>query len=349
MPAAGLNTFIWNNNLRSLFLLATYPFVLMAMLWGGAALYGAMIGHGGYTPVDPVQFGNAMLERYWPTVVTVVAIWFIVAWFFQNGLIRMASHAQPVTREDEPLLYNTLENLCISRGLQMPSLNVVNSPALNAFASGTTKSTYAITVTRGLLQTLPPDELEAVLGHELTHIINHDCRLMMVAVIFTGMIGLATQMLWSNLRFMLWFPRDRDERRGNGMVLYLALLVVLVIGYLASMLARFAVSRSREFMADAGSVELTKNPDAMMRALMRIDGRDHIPQATDDVAMMCIENSIPFLGLFATHPPIDERIRVISETTRTPIPSLTSTPAQPRPDDDHTLHGVGGDVRNPWA
>jgi heat shock protein HtpX len=256
-------------------------------------------------------------------------------------MVRMVSHARPVTRAEEPALYNMLENLCIARGITMPRMEVIDSPTLNAFASGVTDKTYSITVTRGLIETLQPDEMEAVLGHELTHIINRDVRLMMVCIIFTGMVGFAAQMMWSGMRHALWIPQSRGDgnRKGGGnlIILYFMTLAILMVGYMASMLARFALSRSREYMADAGSVELTKNPEAMMRALLRISGHDRIPQATDDIALMCIENSKPFLGLFTTHPSIGARLEAISRIAGTPVPELRP----PSRSGDHD--------RNPWT
>lgn len=336
--AIGLKSLIWNNNLRSLGLLAAYPFVMLAVLWAVGYVMGATQGNVARM-ADPVVTANAFLFNYWPMMVTAVAIWFTVAWFFQASMIRMVSHSHPVTRMEAPQLYNILENLCISRGIKMPALEVIEDPALNAFASGINDQTYSITVTRGLLNALQPDELEAVLGHELTHIINRDVRLLMVTVIFTGMFGFAAQILWSNFRYSMWLPRsDDNNRRGGAFLFYLAILAIVFCGYLASMLARFAISRSREYMADAGSVELTHNPEAMMRALQRISGQDRIDHVTDDVAMMCIENSKAFLGLFATHPPIEDRIATISAVTGTPVPGVPAVSAAES----------SPESRNPW-
>lgn len=337
--AIGLKSLIWNNNLRSLGLLVAYPFVLLGMLWAVGFASGALLQGSAVRSPDPVAYGNSFLFNYWPMVMTAVAVWFTVAWFFQTSMIRAVSHARPVTRMEEPQLYNLLENLCISRGMKVPALEVIEDQSRNAFASGVNDSTYSITVTRGLLDALQPDELEAVLGHELTHIINRDVRLLIVTVIFTGMIGFVAQMLWSNLRYSMWMPRSsNDERRGSLVVFYFALLAILAIGYMASMLARFAISRNREYMADAGSIELTRNPEAMMRALMRISGHDRIDRVTDDVSLMCIENSKAFLGLFATHPLIEDRVRTISAVTGTPIPALNTPP-------DTVL---SPESRNPW-
>jgi heat shock protein HtpX len=262
-----------------------------------------------------------------------VMVWFMVAWFFQGAMIRSLAHSHPVTRAEEPELYNLFENLCISVGLPTPRLEIIESHARNAFASGIDRRSYSVTVTRGLMQSLSKDELEGVLAHELTHILNRDVRLMMVCVIFTGMLGFAAQLLWSHFRYSTYVPRSSGNNNGNkgGVMLFLiAFMVVLWIGYFATLFMRFALSRRREYMADAGAVQMTKNPDAMMRALMRIAGMDAVPAMPGDVKMMCIENRAPFMGLFATHPPIESRVKAIAELTNSPLPSL---PPKARADD----------------
>ncbi len=324
MAAIGLQTHIWNNNLRSLLLLASYPFLIAFIVWAISFLMGWALSNSGnseYAIQHGLTFSRALIFAYWPLIFSVVVVWFILAYFFQTRMIRALSHAHPVTREEEPELYNLLENLCIARGLKMPRLEIIETRARNAFASGIDTNSYSITVTRGLLQSLQKDEVEAVLGHELTHIINGDVRLLIISVIFTGMIGFFAQMAWSSIRYSLY---ARGGRRSDGRVLLMMLAVVgiLWLGYMATMFTRFALSRRREYMADAGSVELTKNPDAMMRALLRLSGKDRIPEATDDIALMCIENSRKFFGVFATHPPLEGRIEAISETTGTPVPTL---------------------------
>jgi len=237
-------------------------------------------------------------------------------------MVRALSHAHAVTRKEEPELYNLLENLCITQGMAMPKLNIIETHARNAFASGINESSYTVTVTRGLLNSLSKDEVEGVLAHELIHIINRDVRLLMVTVIFTGMVGFAAQMSWSFIRNSFRVRTRSNGKSGGGILILFAIALVLWIGYMATLFMRFAISRRREFMADAGAVEMTKNPEAMMRALMRIAGRDNIPQAPADIDMMCIENAQPFMGLFATHPPIQSRIKLIAEMTNTQIPVL---------------------------
>jgi heat shock protein HtpX len=333
--AEGLQTSIWNNNIRSAILLMAYPFILMGIIWAAtaAAMFANFHERGGYDPQtyqrvsgpDPstaIAVANGMIMEFWPIILAVVAIWFIIAYFWHSSMINALTHARPVLRTEEPELYNLLENLCIAQGLTMPVLNIIDTTARNAFASGINDKSYSITVTRGLLDTLSKDELEAVLAHELTHIINRDVRLLMVTVIFTGMVGFAAQLCWSSLRHGLIYRGSRNGKGGGGVLVVIAVGIILYIGYLATLFMRFALSRRREFMADAGAVQMTKNPDAMMRALMKIAGLSNIPQAPADIDMMCIENAQPFLGMFATHPPIESRIQVIADMTNTPVPEV---------------------------
>ena len=320
-PTAGLQTHIWNNNLKSIGLLAVYPFVIMGMVWMIGAIIGYLtIPNASLEKADAMAF--AIISGYWPLILSGVLIWFIVSYFFHTRMIRKMAHSHPVTRKDEPELYNLMENLCIAAGIKMPRLEIIETHARNAFASGIDERSFCVTVTRGLLQSLSKDEVEGVLAHELTHIINRDVRLLIITIIFTGMIGFAAQMVWSQVRYGLWIGSGRSKGKGNGMLILLAILVVLWIGYFATLFTRFALSRRREFMADAGAVQMTKNPDAMMRALMRIAGKDQIPKMPGDINMMCIENRVPFMGMFSTHPPIEKRIQALSATTGFPVPDL---------------------------
>ena len=342
MPrAAGLQTSIWNNNLRSLALLALYPLIIIGLIWVIAYILSGltmspqfvrtddMTGTTWTNVTNPEFFANNVIAHYWPMILGVVIIWFIISYFWNTSMIRAMTHAHPVSRKDEPELYNMLENLSIAEGIPMPQLNIIETNALNAFASGIDRRSYTVTVTRGLMNTLAPDELEAVIGHELAHIINRDVRLLMICVIFTGMVGFAAQMAWHNVRYGMMYGGRQRGNQGGGLPIMLVITGVLWIGYLATLFTRFAVSRRREFMADAGAVQMTRNPEAMMRALMRIAGRDRVPAMPADVAMMCIENRMPFMGLFATHPPIEKRIEALARLANTEVPK--SLPPVQRP------------------
>lgn len=340
--ATGLSTQIQNNHIRSALLLAGFPILLVLM---AGAFFGGLdlMYQNGMGPAaagfDLARAGAAALRGmadFGPVAVLLAAAWFAVAFFLQGNMIRMAADSRPVTRAEMPKIYNMLENLCISRGIPMPAFEIIDSPALNAFASGLNDKTWRITLTRGIVEALEDDELEAVIAHELSHIINRDARLLVIAVIFTGMIGFLAQMTYRSLvygRRRSYYARSARRQDGRQAGVVLLALLVLAVGYVFAIAIRFALSRRREHLADLGAVTLTKNPGAMMRALMRIRGRDTVAGMPDEVQQMCIENSHSFLGFFATHPPIEDRLKVISDSTRTEIPvlpvSLRRAPKRP--------------------
>ena len=230
-----------------------------------------------------------------------------------------------MTRQQQPRLYNLLENLCISRGIPMPKLKIMDSEALNAFATGLNQRQYAVTVTTGLLNALNDQEIEAVLGHELTHIRNGDVQMMVIAVIIAGVVGFFAELFFRMLHQFrllrrLWRRRlvvvvivvvllvDSDSKgSGGGAIVVIIIAVALIaLAWLLSQVVRLALSRSRELLADAGSVELTKNPDAMISALRKIENRGELPGATSAVMELCVDNPREgFSDLFATHPSVD--------------------------------------------
>jgi heat shock protein HtpX len=193
----------------------------------------------------------------------------------------------------------------------------MQSDALNAFATGMNEKQYAITVTTGLLNRLDDPEVEAVLGHELTHIRNGDVRMMVIAMIIAGVIAFFAELLfrlWFNTGFS-WRSRRSDDGDGSGRgkggagAAILIAVVLIAVAWLLSAMVRLALSRSREFLADAGSVELTKNPDAMISALRKIEGRGELQGATSAVMEMCVDNPRSgFADLFSTHPSINQRV-----------------------------------------
>ena len=198
------------------------------------------------------------------------------------------------------------------RGITMPKLKLADDPALNAFATGMNEKQYAITVTSGLLERLDDAELESVLGHELTHIRNGDVRMLVIAVIIAGAISFFAELLF-RLMFQGGLRFGRGGRKGGAAgVAILIAIALIVVAWVLSLVIRFALSRSRELLADAGSVELTKNPDAMISTLRKIEGRGELAGATSAVMEMCVDNPREeFSDIFATHPPIEQRIQAI--------------------------------------
>jgi heat shock protein HtpX len=332
LAATGLTTQIYNNHLKSAVLLAGFPLLLILMtgaFFGGLDMLGQG-RYGGATDWGHVQdAAMAGIAQYGGYAFGFAGLWFVVAYFFHGSMMRMATGSQPITRQQMPRIYNMLENLCISRGIPMPQFEVIDSPALNAFATGLDQKSYRIVLTRGIIEKLSDDELEGVIAHELTHIMNRDVRLLIVSVVFVGMISFFAQMAFRMLvhggRPNYYRSRsDREGRNNNAAVLMLA-AAILAVGYIFAIAIRFALSRKREYLADAGAVTLTRNPEAMMRALLRISGNDTIQGMPNEVQQMCIENSHDFLGIFATHPAIKDRIKALSTMTNTPVPDLPVT------------------------
>jgi heat shock protein HtpX len=315
MSAYGLQTHIWNNNGRSLLLMAGFPLLLLLVIYGLFLLFAGFAGMsvGKDANVGPFLWAADALAQAWPFAIAGAILWFAIAYVFYQGIIDAATGARKVERREQPKLYNLLENLCISRGLKMPALRIMDTSALNAFATGLHEGQYSITVTRGLIDALNDDELEAVLAHELTHIRNRDVRLLVIAVVFVGIFSFVGEIVFRGL----WHTGGSSSRRsssdrGNQGLAIVAALAIIAIAYGLAIVIRFALSRRREYLADAGAVELTKNPDAIISALQKISG-NAVVNAPSEVREMFIENPhSDFASLFATHPPIEKRIEALA-------------------------------------
>ena len=306
--AVGLKTHIWANNTRSILLLAGFPVLLVVILYGlQLVLMGfGVIPNSGGTLGDDMALAASMLGWTVPTALIVAAIWFAISYFGSQAMIDAMTGAKKVERRDEPELYNLLENLSISRGLRTPTLRIIERPELNAYASGLHEGRYSVTVTRGLMGALDRDEMEAVLAHELTHVINKDVRTMVIASIFAGIISVMAELVFRGL----FFSRGGRGNNKNAGPLILIGLAIAVIGFVLAAVIRMMLSRTREYVADAGAAELTKNPDAMISALRKVSGQSKL-EAPDELRGMFLDNqekSAGFSGLFATHPPIEKRI-----------------------------------------
>ncbi|MCL2345298.1 MAG: M48 family metallopeptidase [Desulfobulbus sp.] len=312
MAAYGLYTQIAANKIRSRALLACLFLLIYVCVFAGALLAETQL-RGGQSAGYYLRAAGADLYKALPVATLAGAIWMLIAWRFNQGIIDLVTGGREVTRQEQPRLYNLLENLCISRGITMPKLKLIDAEALNAFASGLNPKQYSVTVTSGLLARLNDAEMEAVLGHELTHIRNGDVRLMVIVGIVAGVIG-----FFAELFFRLFFraglggrrSSSRGEGRGGGAAIaFIIAIALLALAWLLSVLIRFALSRSREFLADAGAVELTRNPDALIAALRKIENRGELEGATSAVMEMCIDNPRQgFVDLFATHPSVQARV-----------------------------------------
>ena len=312
--AYGLYTHIRANRIRSVLLLLGFVALLHALLFSILLLVNAFGGG------DLEEIMARAIDQFagsWPVAMLAAGVWFLISWLFHQRLISYATGAHGVSRREAPKLYNVLENLCISRGIPMPALQIIETPALNAYAAGLKEGEYTIAVTRGLIETLSDDELEAVLGHELTHIRNRDTQLMVIAIIFAGIFAFVADVVIRSWRFPygIWPRGGRRDGRGRDGGAALAILIaiaIVLISWGLSTLIRFALSRSREYLADAGSVELTKNPDAMIRALRKIEQNAKFDVPTRMEAFF-IENPLSgtTASLLSTHPSIEDRVKAL--------------------------------------
>jgi heat shock protein HtpX len=319
MAAFGLYSHIQSNKRRSIALLIGLFFLVYVMTYAGALIAEALMGDASLQWLLTAALRDFAYALPWVTIGT--GLWILIAYKFHQSMIDAITGGREVTRQEQPRLYNLLENLCISRGLPVPKLKVMPDDALNAFATGLNEKQYSITVTSGLLERLDDPEVEAVLGHELTHIRNGDVRMLVIAVIIAGVLSFFAELVF-RLLFQGGFgwrggrsSRSGDsDRKGSGgvMIAIVIALVMIAVAWLLSTVIRFALSRSREFLADAGSVELTKNPDAMISALRKIEGRGELAGATSAVMEMCVDNPRSgFADLFATHPAVDKRVEAL--------------------------------------
>ncbi len=328
MAAYGLYTHIASNKFRSMLLLGGLFLLIYVLVYAGALIAEVMINGNGSVEYYLMRALRDLLAAF-PYATAAAAAWIVIAYFFHQNMIDAVTGGESVTRQQEPRLYNLLENLCISRGIPMPKLKIMDSPALNAFATGLNRRQYSVTVTAGLLNALNDQEIEAVLGHELTHIRNGDVQLMVVAVIIAGVVGFFGELFFRMFTNFSWSSGgsgwsssssssrssssssdSNSKNSGGGAVIVVIIAIALiVVAWLMSQVVKLALSRSRELLADAGSVELTKNPDAMISALRKIENRGELPGATSAVMELCVDNPREgFADLFATHPPVQSRV-----------------------------------------
>ena len=342
MAAYGLYSQIESNKRRSIVLLVGLFALVYLLVYAGALVGEAMSYQASLQYLLRKAWLDLLSAAPFATVGT--AAWIVIAYYFHQSMIDAVTGGREVTRTEEPRLYNLLENLCISRGITTPKLKVMESDALNAFATGMNEKQYAITVTTALLARLDDAELEAVLGHELTHIRNGDVRMLVIAVIIAGAIAFFAEMF-----FRLWFNTgvgfrsrrsndgDSDRGKGGNFIAIVIAVALIAVAWLLSSLIRFALSRSREFLADAGAVELTKNPDAMISALRKIEGRGELHGATSAVMEMCVDNPREeFTDLFSTHPPIEKRIKALVDVMGGHDPGPIALPG---PEDEAQAEG----------
>jgi heat shock protein HtpX len=307
----GLYTHIRANRIKSVLILCGFVVLILVIAYALDLVAVAFSYPNGYLSTGEIMsLASRRMREDWIYAVAFSLTWFAIAFALQSRLIDAATGATLPGPAEQRRVFRLLEPLCISVGMPTPKIKVMDTDALNAFASGLHQNDASITVTTGLLARLNDRELTAVLGHELTHIKNQDVRLIVVAAIFAGILSFAGQMM---VRVLLNMGGGgRGERRGGAGIAIVIAVALAALSWLLAILLKLALSRRREYLADAGSVELTKDPDAMISALKRIEGRARIDDVPSLVQEAFIENpSIGFASLFDTHPPIAARIAAL--------------------------------------
>jgi heat shock protein HtpX len=317
MQAIGLKTHIWNNAAKSLLLLLGFPFLILIVCYAFALLYVGFFENPDV--LYGLQRGLELLPAVLPIALIFSGLWLLVAFFAHQWMIDKLTGASKIDRKSEPRLYNMVENLAIQRGLPTPSIRIIETSQLNAYASGVRREHYAVTVTRGLLDELDDAELEAVLAHEMTHIINGDVRLIVIAAVFAGLVSLVGDVMIRGFGRGAGFRSSGSSSSGSsskskgggggGAILIIIAIFIFILARLAALALRMAISRRREFMADAGAVELTKDPDAMIGALRKIEHRSNLGTIPGQVEALFIDSDSS--GFWATHPSIGERCEAL--------------------------------------
>lgn len=331
MQYVGIHTQQIRNNIKSLLLLILFPCIILAIVYAFLAFLNMQEVPDGFQSSHMVFDAMATNEAFvmaLPWVVGAVGIWFMISYFTNTSIVRQATGAKPLERRENPRVYNIVENLTMTCGMPMPKINVIDDPQLNAFASGIDEKSYTVTVTTGICNRLNDDELAGVIGHELTHIRNRDTRLLIVSIIFVGImstiLSLAVRILWNTFIYGGGNRRtSRDGKSGAGVIAVILVAIVLAaVGYFFTVLTRFAISRKREYMADAGGAELCGNPLALASALRKISNDPGLGQVDrEDVAQLFIVRPHAFASeftnmmskLFSTHPSIESRIAYLEQ------------------------------------
>ncbi|MCX8194576.1 MAG: M48 family metalloprotease [Candidatus Micrarchaeota archaeon] len=275
----------------------SYIILFIAFLLSFIAIYAFSI----------VLFGGNELSII---ISTIFAIGYLaITYTISDSLILSVSGAREAKKEEYPYLVNVVEGLSIAAGIPTPKIYVIDDPSLNAFAVGKSPDRAAVAFTTGLLNNLNRAELEGVVAHEISHIRNYDSRMATIAI---GMVGLIAILSEVGLRGLFW--GRGQSRRGGGGILVLIGLLILILAPILAQLVRLALSRQREYLADASGAQLTRYPEGLASALEKIKKLgSHVQKASDTTAPLYIANPLSVGSLFSTHPPIDERIRILRE------------------------------------
>ena len=314
-----MQSFKAENQRKTILLLVLFPAFLFLVFWVVITWF--------FTNTGSWNEWLNMTLGFFPLVLIGLGIRWIVSFFLQKDIMFWLSGAKPITKKENPEVYNIIENLCISKWLPMPKIAIMHEAWMNAFATWWKKDDSWVAFTSGLLQNLDKKEIEAVAGHELTHLINKDSMLMYVAYVFVGVVTLVGQYLVRS-SYYSWLSSSSNSdssntsnsdssNRVNWWIIFW--FAFLALWYLFYPLVKLAISRKREYMADLGSVELTRDNQAMISALKKISNNSYVAKANTWISSFFIVDPKIFLWYYAnswkiktsiwdSHPSIDDRI-----------------------------------------
>jgi heat shock protein HtpX len=297
-------------------------FLLAILVVAFLAVFGFVIGYSiGYGSGDEVAFGIGALV----IAVGIGTIGALFSYYGGDKLVLSSSHAKEISPQQAPALYDVVNEMAIAAGVPMPKVYIIDDPSPNAFATGRDPQHSSVAVTTGLLQKMNREELQGVLGHEMSHVRNYDIRFTLIVGVMVGSMALLAGLF---LRYTFFFGggrRGSNRDGGGGLAILMILLgvVMSVVSYFFGALVQMAVSRQREYLADASSVELTRNPHGLESALAKLaSDNEPLHSANGATQHLYIVNPLKKLGggsaLFSTHPPIVDRINRLRQLTGDP-------------------------------
>ncbi len=324
---------IRSNRIRTIFLFLAFPILMLGLSYLGILIASFFVKSP--TPISPLQIANEMMGTLGFYVLIGVFMWGIMSYFLGSKLMLAFAGAKPIEKKDHPELFRSVENVSIAAGLpKTPEIYIIQDSSLNAFATGNSPKNAKVAISSGLLEKLSKQELEAVMAHEVGHILNRDIRVMLIATTFVGAIEMIGETIWRTS----FFSRSSDNNIA-GTATFIIGLLFITLGTLIGTLAKLAISREREFLADATSAKLTNNPLALVSALKKIsqDARLEVLDKKASISGSCIAdpskeghklhakellkmNGASALGnssnkkpgiwsrIWSTHPPMSERI-----------------------------------------
>lgn len=285
---------ISSNKLKSYLLMLLFFLVIVGIVWAWSQYFGE---NSSYTTLI--------------FAVILATVMNLVSFYAGDSIALGIAGAKPINKEANAYVFRMVENLSITAGLPTPKVYIINDPSLNAFATGRDPKHASIALTTGIIEGLENEELEGVIAHELSHVKNYDIRLMMIVIVCVGIIALMADWL---VRSLFWRNRDNDSRGNNGVFMIIG-LVLAILSPLFAKLIQLAISRKREYLADASGALLTRYPEGLARALEKISSQKkalkHANKATAHLYIANPFGSEKMANLFSTHPPIATRISAL--------------------------------------